>query len=172
MAMPLHSSSAMLLPRLLFATAVVTSTACGGRYRTELVGQGHGSIAARGSVAATATTDAVTAPGAGGIQLPQGTYDLALRFDIPRAQLLDWKLVCPGVELTGQVGEPFEAYRERRQAELTAQVERDRARGAAATTLLIEAIAPPPRVQGGATIVVPGGRVRIDARAPLPVTPS
>ncbi|MBA3818169.1 MAG: hypothetical protein H0X17_04710, partial [Deltaproteobacteria bacterium] len=122
----------------------MTSTACGGRYRTELVGHGHGSVAARGTIGATTTTDAVAAPGAGGIQLPQGTYDLALRFDIPRAQVIDWKLGCPGVEVAGQVGESFDAYRERRQSELAAQLERDRARAAVATTMVVEAIAPPP----------------------------
>ena len=90
---------------------LIVLAACGGtRYRTELVGHGNGTISSDVS---------------GGIQLPQGNYELAMRFEVPRAQIVDWKIICPGVDLDGQVGETFERYRERRLAEGTTELAPD-----------------------------------------------
>src|SRR5258708_7067228 len=50
--------------------------ACAGRYRSEFVG---------------------TAPvGDAGIALARGVYDLDVTFDVPRAQVVAWQLVCGG----------------------------------------------------------------------------
>lgn len=77
------------------------------------------------------------APGASGMQLPRGTYEIKVWFDLPRAQLVDWKLVCPGIELAGTAGETLEAYRERRIAELRAQRDADREKVAFVTDVLV-----------------------------------
>jgi hypothetical protein len=37
----------------------------------------------------------------GGVALPPGTYELALTFDLPREQRIDWTLSCPGAALSG-----------------------------------------------------------------------
>ena len=51
-----------------------------------------------------ADTDLVAAPGSGGVQLPQGNYEIAMRFDVPRAQVIAWRVLCPGVDVGGEVG--------------------------------------------------------------------
>lgn len=123
--------------------AIITLAACGGTgYRTELVGQGNGTVAPRASVAAAnidVSADATGAPGVGGVQLAQGNYELAMRFDIPRAQVVDWRVTCPGVDLDGQVGETLEQYRARRSVELTRERDEQRARGATAASLVLGA---------------------------------
>src|SRR5215216_1018195 len=92
---------------------LILLAACGGtRYRTELVGHGNAGD---------------------GIQLPQGNYELAMRFEVPRAQVVDWKIVCPGVDIDGQVGETFPQYRTRRLTELA----RDREADVAAANVVI-----------------------------------
>lgn len=37
----------------------------------------------------------------GGVALPPGTYELALTFDLPREQRIEWTLSCPGAALAG-----------------------------------------------------------------------
>lgn len=150
--------------RLLIASTLVIAACGGGRYRTELVGHGDASVVARGTVAAP--TDAVAAPGAGGIQLAQGSYELAMRFDLPRAQIVDWKLACPGVELDGAVGETFEHYRRRRLGELRVQRERERERMAAVTSTIIGAVAP--SIEGRGRVRTPAGEVAVHAGAHVP----
>jgi len=114
----------------------VLASACGGKqFRTEPVGMGTALVTTRTAPGTAVPTSA--APGAGGIQLPRGTYEIKVWFDIPRAQLVDWKLACPGVELTGSAGETIEDYRERRVAELRAQRDSDREKVAFVTDVLV-----------------------------------
>lgn len=54
------------------------------------------------------------------MQLARGSYELALWFDIPRAQIVEWTVTCPGVEVSGTAGESFEHYKARRIEELRA----------------------------------------------------
>ncbi|MBS1121749.1 MAG: hypothetical protein H6Q90_3977 [Deltaproteobacteria bacterium] len=163
MANPLHHVPRMRL--FLTTCALLPLAACAARYRTELVGQGNALVMPR---QAGAPTDAVAAPGAGGIELAQGSYDVALRFDIPRAQRIEWRVRCPGADLEGAVGEPFEAYRSRRLAELRAQRERDRQRMAAATGVVVQAVAP--RAWGEARVRTPAGELVVQGETPVVVT--
>ncbi len=98
---------------------VLAIVGCAGRYRTESVG--------------------VVQLGAdrGAVELPAGTYRFALRFDVPRAQRVEWALACPGVDRSGTTGETFEAYRERRLAELRRRTEADRAALAGITNAVV-----------------------------------
>ncbi|CAN5351377.1 hypothetical protein BH11MYX1_BH11MYX1_15670 [soil metagenome] len=100
----------------------------------------------------------------GGVALPaqaiaigQGAYDLRLHFEVPRAQLVEWTVACPGVASQGSVGEPFQAYRERRLAQLRAQREQDRRNASAVTSALVGAFVP------SATASAHAGPVRVDA---------
>jgi hypothetical protein len=156
---PLHRVRRM---RLFLATcALLPLAACAARYRTELVGQGNALVVPRQAAAATADGAAVAAPGAGGIQLPQGSYDLSMQFDIPRAQRIEWRVQCPGADLVGAVGEPYDAYRARRLDELRAQREREHARlVAAARSVVVEAAPPPPpRPRGVVRVRTPAGEL-------------
>lgn len=145
---------------------LIVLAACGGaRYRTELVGHGNGTVSPR---VGAGTSDPVAAPGAGGIQLPQGTYELAMRFDVPRAQLVDWRLACPGVDVAGQVGETFEQYRERRLGELRRAAEQDAARRESAANLVVGAITPRARVGNVEARAHVEVHVQPDAVAELP----
>ncbi len=94
------------------------------------------------------------------VPLARGNYQLAMRFHVPRAQIVEWTLACPSVERSGIVGETFDNYRTRRLAELQRMVEQDRRRLATVT----DAIAG----QAGAVVQVeaPSTRVRAEARAP------
>ena len=95
--------------RLVFAfSPVFALAACASHIKTEMVGGGR------------------IAPGATGVQLARGTYDFALHFDVPRAQVIEYLVSCPGVEQRGSIGETFEAYRERRLGELRAQAANER----------------------------------------------
>lgn len=96
--------------RLLTFTActLMSVSACAGRHRAPAtVVQGTAIVQPR-----AAQVDPAAGSGhppwavGGGVTLPPGTYDLALWFDVPRPQLVDWTLTCPGVERTGTVGEP------------------------------------------------------------------
>lgn len=147
--------------RLPIFLALVSMSACAARYRTQLVGQGTPIIQPRSGVAEAASATLVDRPWAvgGGIQLPAGSYDVALAFDVPRAQLVDWTVTCPGVSLGGTSGESFEQFRERRTAELRAQRQRDRETTAAAANLVLGAVTPQVRV-GDATV---SGQVRVEA---------
>jgi hypothetical protein len=128
---------------------LILLAACGGtRYRTEridLVGHGNGTL----------STDVSAAPGAGGVQLPQGNYELAMRFDVPRAQVVEWKIICPGVDLDGQVGESLERYRERRVAELARERENEAARAETAINIVAGSIARVELHAGGPITLAP-----------------
>ena len=117
-----------------FASFMVLLTACGGaaRFRAEHAGTGVAVVSQRGAVVAAGAPIAVG----------QGAYDLRLHFDVPRAQLVEWSVACPGAESTGSVGEPFEAYRTRRLAQLKADRERDAQTAGAVTNALVGAFAP------------------------------
>ncbi len=147
---------------LAFASLFPALPGCAARYRTEVVGTGNALVTPRGAPS-DVHSDVVAAPGAGGITLPRGSYDVALRFDIPRAQRIDWHVRCPGAALEGAIGEPFDVYRERRLDELRAQRERDRQRMAAATNLLVGAVTP--RVSSRARVVTPAGEVIVESDA-------
>ncbi len=114
---------------------------CAGRYHTELVGHGTAIVQPRTEVAASAEA-APWSVGGGGIHLAPGTYDLAMAFDVPRAQEVEWSVSCPGVQVNGIAGETFERYRERRIAEMREQVRRERERAAAVTSAVVGAFAP------------------------------
>lgn len=97
--------------RLLFVSFALLG--CASHIRTEFVGTGTGVVTTR-----TATSPP---PVGGGVMLPRGTYDIDLRFNLPRAQLVEWKVTCPGVEQTGRLGESFETYRDRRLMEMRSE---------------------------------------------------
>ncbi|MFN0251208.1 MAG: hypothetical protein ACKV2T_30310 [Kofleriaceae bacterium] len=147
---------------------------CAGRYHTEFVGHGTAIVQPRTLVAASnapAQPDEVVgrsqAPWAvgGGIQVPAGTYDLALAFDVPRAQEIEWTVSCPGVQQSGIAGETFERYRERRVAELHEQVRRDRERTAAVTSAVVGTFAPRVVASGQAGPVTVHQEARVNADA-------
>ncbi len=148
----------MRLP-LLFA--IVSVSACAGRYRTEPVGMGNALIQPRGGDAAAPTAAEQGRPWAvgGGMQLPAGTYDLELAFDIPRAQVIDWTVSCPGAVLSGSAGESLDQFRARRVAEIRAARQRDREAAAAAANLVLGAVTPTVRA-GNATV---SAQVHVDA---------
>lgn len=148
----------MLPTRWLPCSLLLVACAGSTRYRHELVGHGNGVVTSR-VAAGSPSTDLVAAPGAGGIQLPQGNYQIAMRFDVPRAQTIDWKVVCPGVAVDGQVGETFEEYRARRIEEIQRERERERERIAAATSIVVGAVAP--RVEARTKV----GNADVHARA-------
>lgn len=140
-----------------FLIATILLFACGGsRYRTELVGHGNGVVGLRASHPSGASgASGASGPG---VQLPQGNYELAMRFEIPRAQLVDWRITCPGVDLDGRVGETLDAYRLRRSAELTRERDEDQQRGAAAASIVLGAVANANvdvQVAGGPPVPVP-----------------
>ena len=116
-----------------FASFMMVLTACGGaaRFRAEHAGNGTAVVSQRGAVVATSA-----------IAVGQGAYDLRLHFDVPRAQLVEWSVACPGAESTGSVGEPFEAYRARRVAQLKADREHEAQTAGAVTNALVGAFAP------------------------------
>lgn len=131
------------------ASLLVLVSACGGaRFRAEHAGNGIALVTPRGAPAAPSA----------GIPVGQGAYDVRLHFDMPRAQLVEWQVQCPGAESQGSLGEPFEAYRTRRLAQLKADRERDRQTAGAVTSILVGAIAPNVSAHGQS------GPVRADAQ--------
>jgi len=124
MAPRLQPVEAMRFPRWFVACALMSVSACAGRYRTEPVGSvGHGTAFVQPrTVQLGPDTGEARPPWAtgGGIQLAKGSYELAMTFDIPRAQVVEWTVSCPGVALSGITGESFAQYRARRIAELRA----------------------------------------------------
>ncbi|HEX7699280.1 MAG TPA: hypothetical protein VF403_01075, partial [Kofleriaceae bacterium] len=131
------------------ASLLVLVSACGGaRFRAEHAGNGIALVTPRGAPAAPSA----------GIPVGQGAYDVRLHFDMPRAQLVEWQVQCPGAESQGSLGEPFEAYRTRRLAQLKADRDRDRQTAGAVTSILVGAIAPNVSAHGQS------GPVRADAQ--------
>jgi len=114
------------------ASTLLLLTACAGHFKTERVGTGIAFVAARG-------TEPARSPG---VQVAAGDYDLKLRFDLPRAQLVEWRVTCPGASSEGSVGEPFEDYRKRRLAQLAADRQHERDTAAAVTGAVVGAFAP------------------------------
>ncbi len=139
--------------RLRYLSALALVTACGSHIRRDVIGSGIGAVQTRGAVQVT--------PPAGGMTLAPGNYELALRFDVPRAQIVEWTVTCPGVDRHGTLGEPFEAYRERRLAQLRADRERERRNTAAVTGAIIGAVAPDVHAHGQAS--GPNGNAQVDA---------
>ncbi len=142
--------------RFLLSIAILGS-GCASQIRTELVATGHGLVTARTASGTTATGTTAAAPGSGGVALPRGTYEVALRFGVPRAQLVDWHIACPGVDVGGTAGESFDDYRERRLKVLAAERETRRRRAEAAAS----AAPPAPPAPTIATIETPavGGEI-------------
>ncbi len=86
--------------------------ACAPRYRAQVVGSGHVVVGAPAAPAGGA-------PGGGGVALSQtGQHQVTMTVTLPRALRLRYDLRCPGVEQSGELGETFEAYKQRRLAEL------------------------------------------------------
>jgi hypothetical protein len=119
--------------RLRYLSTLALVTACGSHLKRETVGRGTTAVQARGAVEPVQP---------GSIALPRGTYELKLRFDVPRAQLVEWNVICAGTMQSGVVGETFDDYRQRRIAQLIAERERERERVAAVTGAFVGAVAP------------------------------
>src|SRR5690606_8699619 len=127
---------------------------CANHIRRDVVATGGGIAALRGQPAQPTTT----------IELGRGSYDIALSSDVPRAQQIEFALVCGNNDVRrGHFGETFEAYRERRLRELNAIAERDRRAAAAVTGAVIGAVAPNVHVHGQAA--APGATASVDAHA-------
>jgi hypothetical protein len=125
-----------------FVCLAIALAGCGAsRFRTEHVG-------------------VVPLENGGSVTLGRGNYQLAMRFDVPRAQIVEWTLQCPSIQRTGTAGETFESYRTRRLAELQRMVEQDRRRLATVTNAIGGHVGAAAQVQG------PGTRVQVEARAP------
>lgn len=131
------------------ASLVLLVSACGGaaRFETEHAGNGIAVVTPRGGVALPAQT----------VAIGQGAYDLHLHFEVPRAQLVEWTVACPGAASQGSLGEPFEVYRTRRLAHLQAKREQDRHNASAVASALVGAFVP------NATATARSGPVRVDA---------
>jgi hypothetical protein len=130
---------------------VALAGACAGHVKRETIGGGMAGVQARGTVESSPATS---------INISPGTYEVKMRFELPRAQLVEWTVLCPGAAETGVIGETAEQYRERRIAELVAQRERERERVAAISGALVGAVAPDVHARGTAT--GPAGTVRVD----------
>jgi hypothetical protein len=138
--------------RLRYLSAIALVSACGGHFKREVVGGGAAAVSVRGAAAPMQ---------AASIALTRGTYEMKLRFDVPRAQVVEWTVACPGTDRRGAVGETFEAYRERRIAELRRQRERQRQTVGAVTGAVIGAVAPTMHAHGQAS--GPNGTATVDA---------
>ena len=92
----------------------------GPNFKREVISTGGAAVQPRGADgSAPATT----------IQLGRGNYDIALAFNVPRAQVIEFELACEGQAVRrGQAGETFEAYRVRRLALRTSPSQRLRRR--------------------------------------------
>jgi hypothetical protein len=162
--------TAPVLMRLRYLGALVIVTACAPRYKREVIGGGTATVQARAALDVT-TSDVAGAVGAVGVahaaagrtmELARGDYELVLRFDVPRAQIVEYTVACPGIEERGSLGETFAAYRERRLAQLRADRDRERRRTAAVTGAVIGAVAPDVHARGEAA--GPGGHATVDAQ--------
>jgi hypothetical protein len=102
--------------------SLISFAACGPRYRHETLGTGTAVVGASldgGAVGAS--------PGAGGVTVSAaGQHRIDWRVQVPHAMKLAWALDCGGAQATGVAGESFEAYRDRRIAEIRAQREEEK----------------------------------------------
>lgn len=122
-----------------FVLLSVVLAGCAARYKTEHVGVAQ-VVGHEGSIA-----------------LGRGDYQMSMRFDVPRAQIVAWTLRCPGIERTGVAGETFENYRARRLVDINRRVEQDR-RGLATVTNAIAG-------QAGAQVQLRGPGTTVTAEA-------
>jgi hypothetical protein len=100
--------------------------------------------------------------------LPPGTYDVAMTWDLPRAQVVSWTLACSGAddgERHGAAGQTFADYRDHKLAQLRADRDRDRKNVAAATSLLVGAVAPQAQVRTQTPAGTATATVGVDANA-------
>lgn len=144
------------LMRLRYLSALALVTACGGHIKRDTIGRAGAVVHTRGAGAVDSASTATS-----GMMLSPGNYELVLHVDVPRAQVVDWTVTCPGTERHGTLGEPFEAYRERRLAQLRADRERQRRNTAAITGAVIGAVAPDVHAHGHAS--GPSGYATVDA---------
>jgi hypothetical protein len=130
-------------------------TACGSHLQRTKIGGGTASVQARnGFDGAPATSVAVE----------RGTYEVKMLFDVPRAQVIEWTVLCPGAAESGIVGETTEQYRTRRIAELRAERQRERGKVAAISGMAIAAVAPD--VSAHAHASGPHGHAHAEATVP------
>ncbi|HEY0251837.1 MAG TPA: hypothetical protein VGC41_09940 [Kofleriaceae bacterium] len=127
--------SIFVVPLALIACALIACAliACGGpRYRPEHAGTGVTFVSARGQPVAQNA----------GIAVERGAYDLTLHFNVPRAEVVEWTVTCPGAGLQGAVGETFEVYRTHRLAELRAEAQQRAKTAGAVASFVVGAVAP------------------------------
>ncbi len=144
----------MRIGSILVPALGLTLVACAPRYRTQVVGSGHVLVGAGASAAGSA-------PGGGAVALSAtGRHRVTMSVQLPRALLVRYQLTCPGgVELSGEMGETFDAYRQRRLAELDRQrTQKKQAVGALAGAVLGQANA-------AADVQAPNADARVEAHA-------
>ena len=144
---------------------VVSSVGCGGpAYRRDFLGRGSATISANTDGSQPAVVVGA-APGAGGIAVKAGDeLEVVWTIAQPRAERLQYALVCPGDEMTlVEAGETFEQYRERRLAQLRAARDRDRQVVSSVASALV------PGLSAGGRVETPTGSgtadVGVDRRA-------
>lgn len=85
--------------RARYLSTIALVGACGAaNVKRETIGGGATNVQARGAVEPVQS---------GGIALPRGAYELRLHFTVPRMQLVEWSITCPGVSQAGFVGQPL-----------------------------------------------------------------
>lgn len=144
----------MRIGSILVPALGLTLVACAPRYRTQVVGSGHVLVGAGASAAGSA-------PGGDAVALSAtGRHRVTMSVQLPRALRVRYQLTCPGgVELSGEMGETFEAYRQRRLAELERQrTQKKQAVGALAGAVLGQANA-------AADVQTPNADARVEAHA-------
>jgi len=142
----------MRIGSILVPALGLTLVACAPRYRTQIVGSGHVLVGA---------SAAGSAPGGGAVALSAtGLHRVRMSVQLPRALLVRYQLTCPGgVALSGEMGETFDAYRQRRLAELERErTQKKQAVGALAGAVLGQATA-------GADVQTPNAEAHVEAHA-------
>lgn len=85
--------------RARYLSTIALVGACGAaNVKRETIGGGATNVQARGAVEPVQS---------GGIALARGAYEFRLHFDVPRMQLVEWSVTCPGVQQNGFVGQPL-----------------------------------------------------------------
>jgi hypothetical protein len=120
-------------------------TACGAGFRHEVIGSARTTAGASGRAPAVA------------VEHPGDRHRAELRFALPRAVELQYRVACPGETFEGVVGESWDAYRERRLRELEAERQRD----VEAVGSIVGAIAG--RAGAGARAQTPAGSAEVRA---------